>query len=60
LRSPGTLLGWGFQLQSPPFVAALVLLFTVIGLNLLGVFEFGSMLPSRLAASCAIRSSTMR
>jgi thiol:disulfide interchange protein DsbD len=50
LRSAGTQLGWGFQLQSPPFVATLVLLFTVIGLNLLGVFEFGSMLPSRLAA----------
>ena len=49
LRSAGTQLGWGFQLQSPPFVAALVLLFTVIGLSLLGVFEFGAMLPSRLA-----------
>jgi thiol:disulfide interchange protein DsbD len=50
LRSAGTQLGWGFQLQSPAFVAALCLLFTVIGLNLLGVFEFGAVLPSRLAA----------
>jgi thiol:disulfide interchange protein len=50
LRAAGTQLGWGFQLQSPPFVAALALLFAVIGLNLLGVFEFGTLLPGRLAA----------
>ena len=50
LRSAGMQLGWGFQLQSPPFVTALVLLFTVIGLNLLGVFEFGAVLPGRLVA----------
>ncbi|MFM7973155.1 MAG: protein-disulfide reductase, partial [Betaproteobacteria bacterium] len=28
LRASGEQLGWGFQLQSPPFVAALALLFT--------------------------------
>lgn len=49
LRAAGEQLGWGFQLQSPGFVAALALLFTLIGLNLAGVFEFGSFLPSRLA-----------
>lgn len=38
-RSAGTQLGWGFQLQSPGFVAALIVLFFVIALNLLGVFE---------------------
>jgi thiol:disulfide interchange protein DsbD len=38
-RSAGTELGWGFQLQSPGFVAALIILFFVIALNLLGVFE---------------------
>ena len=49
LRSAGEQLGWGFQLQSPAVVAALAVLFTLIGLNLAGVFEFGHLLPSRLA-----------
>ncbi|MDO5288833.1 MAG: protein-disulfide reductase DsbD family protein [Pseudomonadota bacterium] len=50
LRAAGQQLGWGFQLQSPAVVAALAALFTVIGLNLAGVFEFGHFLPSRVAA----------
>ncbi len=50
LRAAGTQLGWGFQLQSPAVVAALAALFTLIGLNLAGVFEFGSMAPSSLAS----------
>jgi thiol:disulfide interchange protein DsbD len=50
LRAGGEQLGWGFQLQSPGFVAALAALFTLIGLNLAGVFEFGSVLPGSLAA----------
>ena len=49
LRAGGAQLGWGFQLQSPSFVAALALLFGVIGLNLLGVFEFRAVLPGNLA-----------
>ena len=49
LRAAGELIGWGFQLQSPAVVALLAMLFTLIGLNLAGLFEFGSMLPSRLA-----------
>ncbi|MCE2783194.1 protein-disulfide reductase DsbD family protein [Limnohabitans sp.] len=48
-RAAGEQLGWGFQLQSPPVVAGLALLFTLLGLNLAGVFEFGHMLPSSLA-----------
>jgi thiol:disulfide interchange protein DsbD len=48
LRSAGEQLGWGFQLQSPAMVAALATLFTVMGLNLAGVFEFGHFLPSRV------------
>ena len=32
--------GWGFQLQSPWFVALLALLFVTITLNLAGAFEF--------------------
>ncbi len=50
LRAAGEQLGWGFQLQSPAMVIALALLFTLIGLNLAGLFEFGQMLPSSLAA----------
>ncbi|MDD5480727.1 thioredoxin family protein [Rhodoferax sp.] len=49
LRSAGEQLGWGFQLQSPLVVAGLAALFTVIGLNLAGLFEFGQLVPSGLA-----------
>lgn len=50
LRAAGEQLGWGFQLQSPLVVAALAALFTLIALNLSGVFEFGAMLPSSVAS----------
>ncbi len=50
LRAAGQQLGWGFQLQSPAVVAMLAALFTLLGLNLAGVFEFGNFMPSRLAA----------
>ncbi|MBV5293989.1 MAG: thioredoxin family protein [Curvibacter lanceolatus] len=50
LRAGGAQLGWGFQLQSPGVVAALAALFTLVGLNLAGVFEFGAWLPSGLAS----------
>ena len=50
LRAAGEQLGWGFQLQSPEVVIALALLFTLMGLNLAGLFEFGQVLPSSLAA----------
>ncbi len=50
LRSAGESLGWGFQLQEPAVVAALAALFTLIGLNLSGLFEFHRMLPSSLAS----------
>jgi len=49
LRAAGEQLGWGFQLQSPAVVASLAALFTLIGLNLAGLFEFGHFLPSRVA-----------
>ena len=42
LRAGGEQVGWGFQLQSPPFVAAMAVLFTLLALNLAGVFEVGS------------------
>jgi thiol:disulfide interchange protein DsbD len=50
LRAGGEQLGWGFQLQSPVVVATLAALFTLIGLNLAGLFEFGSVLPSGVAS----------
>jgi thiol:disulfide interchange protein len=49
LRAGGEALGWGFQLQSPAVVAVLAALFTLIGLNLMGVFEFANVVPSGLA-----------
>ncbi len=49
LRAAGEQLGWGFQLQSPLVVALLAALFTLIALNLAGVFEFGQFVPGRLA-----------
>jgi thiol:disulfide interchange protein DsbD len=44
LRAGGAQLGWGFQLQSPLFVAFMAGLFFAIGLNLMGVFEVGASL----------------
>ncbi|MES2183644.1 MAG: thioredoxin family protein [Pseudomonadota bacterium] len=49
LRAAGAQLGWGFQLQSPAVVAALAALFTLLGLNLAGVFEVGMWAPRGLA-----------
>ncbi len=40
LRNAGMALGWGFYLQSSWVVAALLLLFVAISLNLLGLYEF--------------------
>jgi thiol:disulfide interchange protein len=53
LRAAGAQLGWGFQLQSPAVVAALAALFTLIGLNLAGVFEFGRAAPSSVCSAQA-------
>ncbi|MFM9926082.1 thioredoxin family protein [Variovorax sp. H27-G14] len=53
LRAAGAGLGWGFQLQSPGVVAALAGLFTLIGLNLVGVFEFGRAAPSSVCSAQA-------
>jgi len=53
LRAAGAQLGWGFQLQSPAVVAVLAGLFTLIGLNLAGVFEFGSVAPASLCGAQA-------
>ncbi len=50
LRAGGEQIGWGFQLQSPLFVAVLAVLFTLIALNLAGLFEFAMLLPSGMAS----------
>ncbi|HEV2701819.1 MAG TPA: thioredoxin family protein [Steroidobacteraceae bacterium] len=42
LRAGGHHLGWGFQLQSAPFVFGLAALLIVFALSLSGVFEFGT------------------
>ena len=44
LRHFGEWVGWGFQLQSPYFVAALILLFFVMSLTMYGYIEFGQSL----------------
>ena len=49
LRAAGNAVGWGFQLQEPGVVFVLALLFFAIGLNLMGAFEFGNLLPQGLA-----------
>jgi thiol:disulfide interchange protein DsbD len=49
LRAAGSAVGWGFQLQEPGVVFVLALLFFALGLNLMGLFELGSLLPQRLS-----------
>jgi len=49
LRAAGEAVGWGFQLQSPGFVALMALLFVAVGLNFSGVFDLGAGL-TRLGA----------
>ncbi len=39
LRAGGEAIGWGFQLQSPYFIAALALVLFLVGLNLSGYFS---------------------
>jgi thiol:disulfide interchange protein DsbD len=41
-RAAGETAGWGFQLQSPPVIAALALLMLLVALNLSGVFHLGT------------------
>ena len=52
LRAGGERIGWGFQLQSPAFVAVLAVLFLLIALNLLGVFEVGHVARGRGERAC--------
>lgn len=40
LKTSGEKIGWGFQLQSPPFVFIMLFLVFIMSLNMLGLFEF--------------------
>ncbi|TNF31846.1 MAG: hypothetical protein EP319_00975 [Deltaproteobacteria bacterium] len=40
LKSAGETVGWGFQLQSPIFVAIMVVVLFAMALNLFGLYEF--------------------
>lgn len=40
LKTTGSKIGWGFQLQSPVFVFAMLLFIFILALNMLGLFEF--------------------
>lgn len=42
LKSAGSAIGWGFQLQNPVVVATLAYVLFLVGLNLMGFFEIGS------------------
>lgn len=60
LRAAGSAVGWGFQLQDPPVVAALALVMLLVALNLSGVFEMGTSLQgvgSGLAAKGGLSGS---
>lgn len=60
LRSAGTAAGWGFQLQSPVFVAVITYLFLVMGLSLSGMIYFGTGLMGvgqNLASSGGLKGS---
>ena len=46
LRAGGQKLGWGFQFQSPGFLAVMALLLFFLGLSLAGMFEIGLRLTS--------------
>ncbi len=47
LRAGGRQLGWGFQFQSPSFIAVIALLLFFLGLSLAGMFEVGLSLTSK-------------
>lgn len=46
LKSAGAQIGWGFQLQNTIVVGGLAYLLYIIGLNLMGYFEFGNRLAN--------------
>ena len=47
LKSSGSSIGWGFQMQSPGFVLLTCILMITLGLSLVGVYEIGTSLAGR-------------
>ena len=42
LKSIGSQVGWGFQLQSPNFIAFMIIVLFIFALNMFGMFEFAT------------------
>ena len=55
LRAAGSVVGWGFQFQSPVFVAAIAWLLFAIGLNMSGLFDVGGGAVAGLGDRAAAR-----
>ena len=49
LKSGGSAVGWGFQMQSTGFVLATAVLMVTLGMSLAGTFEIGTGLASNVA-----------
>ncbi len=58
LKSGGSSVGWGFQMQSPGFVLGTCVLMIVLGLSLAGVFEIGTGLGGVSAGDGEGRAAT--
>ena len=58
LKSGGSSVGWGFQMQSPGFVLGTCVLMIVLGLSLAGVFEIGTSLGGVSAGDGEGRTAT--
>ncbi len=58
LRATGAAVGWGFQLQSPVFVALMAYLFLVLGLSLAGAVTIGTSLMGFGAWGGAVNGSS--
>jgi len=56
LRATGQAVGWGFQLQQPWFVGALVYLMFAVGLSLSGVYTLGSRFLANSGQKLATRA----
>ncbi|MGB0718884.1 MAG: protein-disulfide reductase DsbD family protein, partial [Bdellovibrionales bacterium] len=60
LKAAGAQIGWGFQLQNPIVIASLAALLFIIGLNLMGFFEFsfgGANIGQKLTAGHGLSAS---
>ena len=51
LRAAGAAVGWGFQFQSPVFVAATAWLLFAIGLNMSGLYQIGGSTISNIGSN---------